>query len=143
MDCIVFENVSGLTNMPTAMWMGTEETTLDLSANDDITITASRNDTVAVATLTFDPLRASYGEGGEVYRCVGSLMTLAVTPDAVTPGLIEVDRQEALTVQSKLLYQSLTCSFHPNFYTQFLHQLCPSISPPLVPSLLEVQRTSL
>ena len=106
MDCIVFENVSGLTNMPVAMWMVTEESMIDLSANDDITITTSRNDTVAVATLTFDPLRASYGEGGEVYRCVGSLMTLALAPDAVTPGLIEVERQEALTAQSKLLYTS-------------------------------------
>ena len=66
MDCTVFENVSGLTNMPTAMWMVAEESILDLSANDDITITASRNDTVAVATLTIDPLHASHGEGGEV-----------------------------------------------------------------------------
>ena len=115
MDCIVFKNVSGLTNMPTATWMVTEESTLDLSANDDITITTSRNDTVAVATLTFDPLRASHGEGGEVYRCVGSLMTLAVNPDAVTPGLIEVDREEPLTVRSRLV--PITYSFHPNFYS--------------------------
>ena len=103
MDCIVFENITGLTNMPTAMWMVMEGSMVDLSTNNDINITASRNDTVAVATLTFNPLRASHGEGGEVYRCVGSLMTTALTPDAVTPGLIEVGRQEALTVESKLL----------------------------------------
>ena len=100
MDCIISENITGLTNMPTAMWVVMEESMVDLSANDDITITTLRNDTAAVATITFDPLRASHGEGGEVYRCVGTLMTAAVT---VTPGLIEVDREEPLTVQSKSL----------------------------------------
>ena len=103
MDCIIVENITGLTNMPTAMWLVTEESMVDFSASDGINVITSRNDTVAVATLTFDPLRTSHGEGGEVYRCVGSVMTAAVIPDAMTPGLIEVDREETLTVESKLL----------------------------------------
>ena len=68
-------------------------------------------------------------------------MTLAVTPDTVTPGLIEVDRQEALTVQSKLLDCLHAVVIHIS--TQFLFQLCLLMSHPTVPSLLKVLRTSL
>ena len=129
MNCIVFENVSGLTNMPVAIWMVTEESMLDFSTNDDISITTSRNDTVAVETLTFNPLRASHGEGGEVYRCDGNLMSPAVTLDAETPGLIEVERQETLTVQSKLLDCLHAVVIHAHFHTVPFPTLSLNVTP--------------
>ena len=97
-DCIISENINGLTNMPTATWMVLEGSMVNLSTNHDITITPSRNDTVAVATLTFDPLRASHGEGGEVYRCFGNLMSPALD------SVIEVTRDELFTAKSKLVW---------------------------------------
>ena len=127
MDCIIVENITGLTNMPTAMWLVVEESMVDLSTNDDITITTLRNDTVAVATVTFDPLRSSHGEGGELYRCVGSLMTAAVTLHAVTPGLIEVDIAETLTVQSKSKKKSLNL-----FNSSYIHPLFHTVPAPTV-----------
>ena len=93
LDCIIYEDITGLSNMPTAMWLDAGST--PLTTNNDITITSSRNETDAVATLTFDPLRASHGEGGEVYRCFGTLMSPALD------NLIEVTRDEPLTVKSE------------------------------------------
>ena len=91
--CVISEDITGLTNMPTAIWLDTDNA--PLTTSNDITITSSRNDTDAVAILTFDPLRASHGEGGEVYRCSGNLMSPALD------SLIEVTTDEQLTVKSK------------------------------------------
>ena len=91
MYCIISENVTGLTNMPTAMWLDYYGT--PLTTGYDISIITSRNETVAVATLTFYPLRASHGEGGELYWCAGNLMSPALD------SVIAVTREEFLTVQ--------------------------------------------
>ena len=96
MDCIISEDISGLTNMPTAMWLDDEGT--PITTEGDITIETNRNDTVAVATLTFDPLRASHGEGGMTYRCVGNLVSPAQDDE------IEATRDKTLRVQSKEHY---------------------------------------
>ena len=93
LDCIVSEDITGLTNMPTAMWLGADNT--PLTTGNDITITLSRSETVALATLTFNPLRASHGEGDEVYRCSGNLVSPALD------SLIEVTTNELLTVKSE------------------------------------------
>ena len=95
MDCTVSEDIIGLSNMPTAVWLNSDN--FPLTTSNDITITTSQNDTDAVATLTFDPLRASHGEGGELYRCSGNLMSLALD------SLIEVTRDKLLTVKGKFL----------------------------------------
>ena len=121
MNCVVYENITGLNNMPTATWLDADDT--PLTTGNDITITSSQNETVAVTTLKFNPLRASHGEGGEVYRCVGNLMSPAPT------SLIEVDVEEVLIVQSKLLYYlvAYVLMLVLIHIPQSQHQLRPSI----------------
>ena len=72
LTCSITKAISELTNMPTAIWRNADGELV--TSRNDITIATSSNDTVAIATVTFDPLRASHGK---VYRCVGVLMSPA------------------------------------------------------------------
>ena len=92
-DCIISEDIPGLTNMPTAMWLDADSNAV--TTGGDITIATSTNDTVAVATVTFDPLRTSHGEGGVTYICAGNLMSPALNSP------VQLSAEETLTVQSK------------------------------------------
>ena len=89
--CSIIEVISGLTNVPTAMWMADGE---PVTSGGDITIAMSAlAPTAAAATLTIDPLRASHGK---IYCCVGDLVSPAQEYS------IQVTSDELLTVQSKL-----------------------------------------
>ena len=59
--------------MPSAMWV--DHNGEPVNSSSDIAIETTRADSIAVATLTFDPLMASHGR---VYRCVGSLASPAL-----------------------------------------------------------------
>ena len=94
LNCVITEDISGLANMPTAVWMADGE---PVTSGGDITIAMSQLDTTATAALTFDPLKASHGK---VYRCVGDLISPAQEDS------IQVISEELLTIQSKL-YSSM------------------------------------
>ena len=89
LTCRITKAISELTNMPTAIWNVDGEL---VTSGGDITVATSSNDTVAIATVTFDPLRASHGK---VYRCVGVLMSPAQEES------IQETSEERLTVHCK------------------------------------------
>ena len=93
--CHSTETISGLTNMPTAIWNVNGEL---VTSGNDITVAALSNDTVAIATVTFDPLRASHGK---VYRCVGDLMSPAQEES------IQETSEELVTVHCKQDYSDM------------------------------------
>ena len=70
LTCVITEVIPGLTNMPSATWLGINNE--PVTSGNGITLTTSRNDTSATAILNFNPLKASHGI---VYRCNGSLTT--------------------------------------------------------------------
>ena len=67
LTCVITEVIPGLTNMPSAMWLGINSEPVT-SGN----LTTSRNDTSATAILNFNPLKASHGI---IYTCIGNLVT--------------------------------------------------------------------
>ena len=64
LTCVVSEFIFGLTDMPDVMWV--------MAAGDALpgTVSVTRTDGMAVAVLTFYPVRTSYSGG---YTCTGSL----------------------------------------------------------------------
>ena len=88
LTCVVSELISGLTDMPDVMWMRT--------AGDAVpgALSVTRTDEMAVAVLTFDPVRTSYS--GE-YICTGSL----ASPTKSTP--LEVLDRVDFIFRSKLV----------------------------------------
>ena len=70
LTCVITEVIPGLTNMPSAMWLGINSE--PVTSGNGITLTTSRNDTSATAILNFNPLKASHGI---VYTCIGNLVT--------------------------------------------------------------------
>ena len=70
LTCVITEVIPGLTNMPSAMWLGINSE--PVTSGNGITLTTSSNDTSATAILNFNPLKASHDT---VYMCIGNLAT--------------------------------------------------------------------
>ena len=91
LDCVVEVTTRGFTNMPTAVWR--DQGGDAVVPGGGIVIQTTPGNTMTVATLTFDPVRATHGE---IYMCIGELMTPA-QPD--TP--LQDNVMEDLRIQSK------------------------------------------
>ena len=89
LTCVITEVIPGLTNIPSATWLGINGE--PVTSGNGITLTTSRNDTSATAILNFNPLKASHGI---VYTCIGNL----ATPTQREP--LQVMNQARLRVQS-------------------------------------------
>ena len=102
LTCVVSELIPGLTDMPDVMWVR--------AAGDVVpgTVSVTRADGMAVAVLTFDPVRTSYSGG---YTCTGSL----ASPTKLSP--FEVSQRMEIIFRSKLvlLMQPSLNSCHTNF----------------------------
>ena len=77
LTCTVSEAVSGLTNMPSALWM---KDSLVVEGSESISLTETRNDTTAVTTLSYSPLKTSHA--GQ-YTCQGMLDSVAATDGTI------------------------------------------------------------
>ena len=64
LTCVMSELIFGLTDMPDVMWMREDGDAVPGA------VSVTRTDEMAVAVLTFDPVRTSYSGG---YICTGSL----------------------------------------------------------------------
>ena len=70
LTCTVHETILGITNMPSAHWMGPSG---PVTSGEDIVVTETfSNDTTATLTLAFSSLRTSHA--GE-YMCQGTVVT--------------------------------------------------------------------
>ena len=87
LTCTVTEVISGLTNMPSAHWMGPSG---PVTSGDDIVMTETfSNDTTVTVTLSFSSLHTSHAG---LYICQGTVVspaaaddvTITSTPDSVT-----------------------------------------------------------
>ena len=87
LTCTVTEVISGLTNMPSAHWMGPSG---PVTSGDDIIVTETfSNDTTVTVTLSFSSLHTSHAG---LYTCQGTVVspaavddvTITSTPDNVT-----------------------------------------------------------
>ena len=96
LTCNITETISGLTNMPTAIWRNIDDELV--TPGDDINIEMSTLETAATSVLIFDPLKASHGK---VYRCVGSLISAAQEES------VQVTREQILTTYCKRLDKCL------------------------------------
>ena len=103
LSCVVSKNISGLTDTPTAMWLNLNDGGVPVTSGNGITIATSNTNDVAVAVLTFDPLRTSH-DG--TYRCTGSI-TSPASDDSVD-AITDID----LDVQSKRLFHHMYHSMH-------------------------------
>ena len=76
LTCTVTEVISGLTNMPSAHWMGPSG---PVTSGDDIVVTETfSNDTTVTVTLTFSSLHTSHAG---LYTCQGILALPTVVND--------------------------------------------------------------
>ena len=97
LTCVINETISGLTNMPTAMWINVDGEVI--VTGGDITIaTPAPGDREAMSTLTFNPLRTSHDKA---YRCTGSITSPALNQPRT------VSLEENVDVQSKVSYLKL------------------------------------
>ena len=79
LTCTVSEAILGLTNMPSALWM---KDSLVVEGSESISLTQTfRNDTTALTTLSFSPLKTSHA--GQ-YTCQGMLDSVAATDGIIT-----------------------------------------------------------
>ena len=87
LTCTVTEVISGLTNMPSAHWMGPSG---PVTSGDDIIMTETfSNDTTVTVTLSFSSLHTSHAG---LYTCQGTVVspaamdnvTITAAPDTVT-----------------------------------------------------------
>ena len=92
LTCTVRETISGLSNMPSAQWMGPSGL---VSSGEDITVANVTNTTTIILTLTFSSVHTSHA--GQ-YICQGTVPTPApvgtVTTNS-TPTSVTV-RSESL-----------------------------------------------
>ena len=88
LTCTVRETISGLTNMPSAHWMGPSGPVT--SGEDSVMTQTARDNTTANVTLTFSSLHTSHA--GE-YTCQGTVVTPAGVEDVTitsTPNTVAV-----------------------------------------------------
>ena len=76
LTCTVNETISGLSNMPSAAWMGP-----GVSGNGITVKEIIRNATTAITTLTFSELHTSHAG---LYICEGRLSSPAADNDNIT-----------------------------------------------------------
>ena len=108
LTCMVSELISGLTGMPDVMWMRADGDAVPGA------MSVTRADGMAVAVLTFDPVRTSYSGG---YICTGSL----VSPTKSTP-LEMLDRVDVVFISKLVL---LMQCFMLKLYLLQLFELMP------------------
>ena len=84
LTCSVRETISGLTNMPSALWVGPSGPVED---GESVTLTGTSSNVTATLTLTFLSLLTS--QAGE-YTCQGTVVTSAGV-DNVTNASIPYD----------------------------------------------------
>ena len=85
LTCTVRETISGLTNMPSAHWMGPSG---PVTSGEDIVVTQIvHDDTTANVTVTFSSLHTSHA--GE-YTCQGTVVTPAGVENATINSTINV-----------------------------------------------------
>ena len=77
LTCTVREAIPGLTNMPSAQWIKV----VSEGSNISLSGTIMNNDTTAVTTLSFSPLKTS--NAGQ-YICQGTLYSVAATNGIIT-----------------------------------------------------------
>ena len=108
LTCVVLELISGLTGMPDVMWMRADGDAVPGA------MSVTRADGMAMAVLTFDPVRTSYS--GE-YICTGSL----TSPTKSTP--LEMLDSMDIVFMSKLVL--LMQCFMLKLYLLQLFELMP------------------
>ena len=85
LTCTVRETISGLTNMPSAHWMGPSG---PVTSGEDIVVTQIvHDDTTANVTVTFSSLHTSHA--GQ-YTCQGTVVTPAGVENATINSTINV-----------------------------------------------------
>ena len=81
LTCTVRETISGLTNMPSALWVGPSGPVED---GESVTLTGTTSDAIATLTLTFPSLLTS--QAGE-YTCQGTVVTPAGLDDVTVTSI--------------------------------------------------------
>ena len=115
LTCTVHETISGLTNMPSAHWMGPSGPVT--SGEDSVMTQTVLDNTTANVTVTFSSLHTSHA--GE-YTCQGTVVTPAGVENATINSTVNV------TVSCKCCGSCLSSSYI----------LCICVSPPVpTPSL--------
>ena len=106
LTCTVTEVISGLTNMPSAHWMGPSG---PVTSGDDIVVTETfSNDTTVTVTLSFSSLHTSHAG---LYTCQGTVVSPAAVDDVTitsTPSTVTVRRK----------YKAVLCILHTVMYVQ-------------------------
>ena len=109
--CTVRETISGLTSMPSALWVGASGPVED---GESVTLSETTRDVTAILTLTFPSLLTS--QAGE-YTCQGTV----VTPAGVDNVTITSTPPHYVNVSCK--YQRMEISDHSTtFLYMFLSQ---------------------
>ena len=111
LTCTVRETISGLTNMPSALWMGPS------GSVEDGELTGTTSDVTATLTLTFLSLLTS--QAGE-YTCQGTV----VTPVGVDDVTITSTPPHYVTVSCKYQRMELFIYDFDHLY-HFLHPISP------------------
>ena len=103
LTCTVRETISGLTNMPSALWVGPSGSVED---GESVTLTGTTSDVTATLTLTFPSLLTS--QAGE-YTCQGTV----ATPAGVDDVTITSTPPHYVTVRCKyhVVYSSYLCVY--------------------------------
>ena len=86
LTCTVTEIISGLTNMPSAHWMGPSG---PVTSGDNIVVTETfSNDMTVTVTLSFSSLHTSHAG---LYTCQGTVVSPAAVDGVIsTPGSVTV-----------------------------------------------------
>ena len=119
LTCTVIEVISGLTNMPSAHWMGPSG---PVTSGDDIVVTETfSNDTTVTVTLSFSSLHTSHAG---LYTCQGTVVSPAAVDDVTitsTPHTVTVRCKycgvllyTVMHIQLSSSYIYLYCSAHSN-----------------------------
>ena len=82
LTCTVTETIQGLSNMPSAAWMGPGVSENGTTAEDRLIVEETvRNATTAITTLSFSELHTSHAG---LYICEGTLVSPAAEDDIIT-----------------------------------------------------------
>ena len=107
LTCTATETISGLSNMPSAAWMGPGMSGNDTTAEDRIIVEETmRNATTAITTLSFSELRTSHAG---LYICEGKLVSPAAEDDIITNSLPPV----SVTVKCRWISMCLVMIHNP------------------------------
>ena len=142
LTCTVRETISGLTNMPSALWVGPSGPVED---GESVTLTGTTSDVTATLTLTFPSLLTSQAGG---YTCQGTVVTPAGLDDVnityTPPHYVNVSckyqRMEFFVHDFDHLYHFLHPISHISacFHLYMFPSLCVSLPVPTPNSSLSV-----